>query len=446
MGFPSRTIDWAYKVRRKLSPFTAGADSSSRLERMIGDFFGLDDDNDRARADVVKNVLSSEQRSLHDNPKKLLARELFYSLRFKYGFEEALLTGNWAPWPHEANALTCYGQAVANYCVTSVCDMGFNPILVEFVGLQEEGHTMRAGHGCIVVNVAKEGQPYQPWVVDQALGMYGPVRIDENSMQVTNLAAKRRKTHRTDFREKEFGFIQAIGTTEEKIVEQMEQLAEQPKLALIQGQRVAIPEVDSWQSEKPLHTEWYLKFYPGNQRQDEVVSRLIMHRPGIKSRGLEYAVVLNNNEVVDERVRGYYCTGISWSNFVNPIPMVDLPKTKVIPLLKGLTDIPLGKRAQFEIDMMNSSATDASHPTTHPIILAAKESYETLMSGKYARTVQALSAVEALYQEEKKGRECYLESQERTLAVFKLKNRSPLFAFYAQEIKKGVRSFRSKQR
>ncbi len=375
-----------------------------------------------------RRIISPRGSPLSPLEKKAAAEGIYHSLRYKYGFEEALRTGNWAPWPDECAMVTCYSQSVANYLLARSC--GLNPILVEFVGLQQEGDTHRAGHSLVVVDVGEEGH-HEPWIIDQPMAMYGPVTIDRSTMTVENLAARQERTHRRDYRTKTYGFLVNIVNGEEEIVDHIERLQANPEAILYPGQRIGVSRIDSWQSEEPLEAGWYLKFIPDQtgETKGDLVSRVILDRPGIKSRGLEFRITLGDDRAVkDERFFGYFCTGGVWADFIDPVPLVNLHPDEVSSLVKGLSEIDLMQHATFELQLMRESASPS--PQQQERIRAAEASFRRVRESENGDIVLAMAAAEALYQHEKGSRDSYLTPAERKRAVARLQGTHNLIDYY----------------
>ena len=436
MPFPDHTITWAEEIKDRLfssfrNPQPAKINFSSSLQKEFRDNFLKE-----------KGVL--EPLSHGTATKADLATRLFENLRFRYGFREALETDNWTPWPDESSMTNCYGQAIANYVVAKTC--GLNPVLVEFSGLLKEGDAQRAGHALVVVDVGEEGKP-ELWTIDQAQRMYGLIRFGNNTVTVEDFSARQGKTHRRDYKIQKFEFVARIDNHEDEIVANIKALRSHPEVVLYQGQRIAIPFIDSWQTEELLEACWYLKFIPDkseNSRGD-IVSRILIDRPGIKSRGLEYKITLGtDHRVKEERVLGYYCTGMVWSEFTNPRPMVDLPLEDILPLLEGLKEIPLPERAKFELELMKQSASPSDIQRHR--ILAAHQSFERVQQSEHGAVIVAMATAEALYQHEKGPRESYLTPGERDKETEKLKNVDPLFAFYVKEAERFKRYSKALER
>lgn len=471
MPFPIVTQQWAEAAAHKLHDLLfdrqllgkplQGVVHHGRQAIPPSRLYGRDEDESTPfqQIEELSDILN-ELPVHHRTPKKERAWALYHGLRYSYGFAESLETGNWVSLPGECSMVNCYNQAIATFAVAKAA--GLEPALLEFIGFQPSGRMDRAGHGLVVVNVAEPAPKQEPeyWVIDQAWGMYGPVQFDDQSMAVENFAARQlwRTTHQADFRRKEFGFIQALVQDEEAILAQVSYLREHPKAVLYSGQRIGFPKADAWQSQKPIMTGWFLKFDPavkgdGNNGDSDngdsntkdgnggdsgvLVSRLVLNRPGIKSRGLEYQIHIGqDNSVTEERVVGYYCSGSAWSDLVDPIPLVTIPAKEVSDLVKGLSSLPLEKRATFELDIMHQRSHAKDNIAR---VAAANASYAAMQASDHRDIVWAISAVEALYQQEKGGRESYLTPGERQLELKKLARTDATFKYYQklqQELKK----------
>ena len=433
MPIPEETAAWATELAETLQPLLS-ISKDANLEKILEEF--IPNSEERIK------VTSTLRQTGHTSPKKVAAAALYYGLDIRYGFEEAFKTGNWTPWPDESSEVNCYGQAVATYLVAKRC--GLKSILRDFVGFQQENRTQRGSHSFVVVDVGTEGVE-EPWVIDQTMNIYGPITLGENSFTVENLDEETEKTYRNDYRRKTFGFTHKIDSNEEGIVAQVEQLREHPESVLWVGQRMGIPSIDAWQSEEKLEAPWYIRFIPkfpspngAPEYRGELVSRIDIARPGIKSRGLEYTIHLNyDGTIIEEKVTGYYCeSSMVWTDFVKPIPTVTLTPDELRPLLEGLAEIPPKERPAFETGLMNESLSEgwfeySSANLNTARLQAARRSFEHLQeSGN--RKVWAFSAVEALYQHEKGSKEMYLTTGERQAAIKKLKDAHNLFRYYAK--------------
>src|SRR3989344_2288671 len=116
MPFPQKTAEWAAELGEALSPLL-NVSKDTDLETTLKDFIT----NSEERTKAISN-LSGPRFSA----KKVAAAAIYYGLDIKYGFEEAIKTGNWTPWPDESSEVNCYGQAVATFMVAKAC--GLNPI------------------------------------------------------------------------------------------------------------------------------------------------------------------------------------------------------------------------------------------------------------------------------------------------------------------------------
>lgn len=426
MPFPLATQHWAEEMKTKLVQYLT-VKQHSNLESMVSSLIMRDDIVSRKAAELVSSALQAQNIR---KSKKEIAESLYYGLRYGYGFQESLETGNWTPWPEECTKVNCYGQSIINYAAAKLCDL--KPTIVEFVGLRQEGDTHRAGHSLVVVDVGDDTQ--ELWTIDQPQAMYGPITIDEHSFTVINLDSEQGKTQRHDHQEKKYTFLTKIVNAEEDIVDNVKTLRENPEAVLYPGQRIDILYADTWQSEKPLEAPWFIKYIPtqsGDQR-GEIISRIIINRPGIKSRGLECSITLKNDDTIgEERIRGYYCKSMEWAEFTNPIPMLDLPLERIHHLTDVIAKTPLEKRQHFEQEMMNPSSAE-KYPELQAVI---QESWDLLQQSEFAEIVTAFATVEALYQQEKQGREMYLTTAERSREIERLKNAHPLLAWYAKDIK-----------
>ncbi|MFH1290426.1 MAG: hypothetical protein ABIH92_03390 [Nanoarchaeota archaeon] len=371
--------------------------------------------------------------------KKMLATAIYYGLRLKYGFDEALKTGNWTPWPHEAKTFSCQGRAIANYLVAKKC--GLEPTIVDFTGIKLVGHPESEGHNVVVVNVGSLDNPTY-WLIDQNYLQYGPAKITKKGMTVQNLDEKPERTARKDFGKRVFVFEDYRIVPEEDLIRDIESQRENPDTILYCGQMIDLPNIDRWQSEEPAEASWFLKLTPDfiGTPQTEIDSRILFSRPGIKSRGLEYKIVLEEfrvetresyetrRKVADERVIGYYCNGRDWSEFREPTPMLNLPLDKIVHAAKDLDKIPLRDRQKFETDI---SKVREPNPAQKIIIDAARESYEALRRSEFSPIVEIFAAVEALYQHEKGDKESYLTERQRKDAIRRYRGQSILFRDYA---------------
>ncbi|MBI1970878.1 hypothetical protein HYS47_03965 [Candidatus Woesearchaeota archaeon] len=452
MPFPRVTQQWAREVNRRLVSLEEELSIGGMLKDAVGhlrnhvphtELYGRDEHKKTPFQDLeeMSNLLTELPKE-HRTPKKERAWALFYGLRYHYGFLESLRTGDWVAWPGSQSMVNCYNQAIATFAAAQAA--GLDPVLVEFIGLQASEKTNRFGHSLVVVNVADDRSRDTPeyWVIDQAMAMYGPVQFGEQDMVVENFAKHQqwRRTQRRDYQKMEFGFIQALQQDEEAIVAQMQYLEEHPKAVLYGGQRIGVPEIDAWQSQKPIRTGWFLKFISndGDREQGVLASRIFINRPGIKSRGLEYQIHINDDgtgtAVTDERVVGYFCSGLVWSDFVDQIPLVTIPAKDIPTLTKGLSALPLEKRVEFEQDIMHQRPHAKDNKAR---IAAAQASYTTMRaSEEYGDLVWAISAVEALYQHEKGEKESYLSPAERQRELKKLARANQWFDYYHDATRK----------
>lgn len=234
------------------------------------------------------------------------------------------------------------------------------------------------------------------------------------------------------------------------------------------GQRVSIPRIDTWQSEKELEAPWLLTYEPhqGGEHRGTLSSRLFCNRFGIQSRGLEYRLVIENedesigsgamegvrrrfanattsNMIAEERVTGYFCRDLAWTDFVGAVPLVDLSLTDVQALIEGLTDIPLEKRPAFERDLMKEAMSDGPYSER---VEAARLAFENVKETKYGPLVVAMATVEALYQDEKGDKDEYVSEHERKRCIDLYKSENDLFRFYAREHRRAERARKSNKK
>jgi|SRR3989344_3616242 len=426
MPLPSKTVEWAQKIKREL--FTL-FDENNSIESLLKAFSVHEGEN-------LEDILTpkiEDASSFLVSRKKILAAAIFYGLGHRYGFADALKSGNWVPWPDEASSMNCYVQSIANFAVAQEC--GLNPTLVEFVGFRQEGTTQVGGHGTIFADVGEPGSP-EYWIIDQNHMMCGPITLEDNILEVENLAARKRRTHRNDFRTRRYSYILNMVSNEERIVEQILQLRMNPEAVLLQGQRIAIPLDDGWQSEEPLDSPWYIKFIPDQDGSSKgtIVSRIFLNRPGIKSRGLEYQMRLGfDSSISSEGIVGYFCSDMNWADFIDAVPMVRLD-LKELPLVTELKDLKPEQRIQFELELMRQASNPESE--YREFVLAARRSFERAMDDtEHGDLVFKMSAAEAMYQHEKGPRDSYLRPAERERALAKVKRLDPTFEYYLRVMK-----------
>lgn len=418
MPLPETTKAWAQQIQQQLF---SGLQKSAASANIPITSSLMDDFKEEFQRDF-----QLPEVHLSSKTKKEIAAELYYGLRFRYGFEESLETGNWVPWPEQCKQANCYGQAIATYAVAQQC--GLSPTLIEFSGFRKQDTDQTAGHSFVVVDVGEEKPEF--WVIDQAYLMYGPVQFGRNIFTVENLAARAGRTYKADYNTKQFEFLSKTATDEEDIVQNVHASQADPESVLISGQRIAILYADSWQSEEALEVPWYVKFLPSKSLNcyGDIVSRLIIARPGIKSRGLEFKIALDEaGGIVSEKVYGYYCEGMVWADFTKPALMVDLSLEELSPLLEGLSVIPLEERAQFELELMRESSSPHKQRAR---VEAARRSLERIQHSQYGAIGTAFSIVEALYQQAKGSRAAYLSPGQRDAEASKLKTIHPLFDYY----------------
>jgi len=112
---------------------------------------------------------------------------------WSYGFEEALKTGNYAPFPHEIKKRAqCFGFAVAQYFLAK--ELGLNPKMKNAIGIKvkslDNGNIDRHWKGDhFIVEIDPGGK--QSILIDSLLSLYGPVtyyphrfRLKENETTV----------------------------------------------------------------------------------------------------------------------------------------------------------------------------------------------------------------------------------------------------------------------
>gem|GEM_PF-7065229 len=105
-----------------------------------------------------------------------------------YGFEEALQTGNYAPFPHEIKERAqCFGFAVAQYFLAK--ELGLNPKIKNAIGLKVkplDSDSSKMDMHCkgdhFMVEVNPGGK--QPILIDSLLSLYGPVIYSHHSFRL----------------------------------------------------------------------------------------------------------------------------------------------------------------------------------------------------------------------------------------------------------------------
>ncbi len=418
MPFPKETLKWAEDIKQGLVSTIGTVRGIQSLEAILTGASAIRDMGASIREAFL---VITHNPALTPKEKKLLASAVYFGLQYDYGFEDSLRTGNWMPWPHEINQVNCYSYSIANFAATQA--LGLDPKLGEFVGIGKPGSSDIAGHSLVIVNVGTEQEP-EYWTIDRSHRMYGPIDLNDKYLEVHNRDPSGVKT-------KKYNFVSMIESREEEIVAQVDSLRNNPEAVLYSGQRIGILELDGWQSDKPILTSWFLKFEQAESKDErgDIISRIILPRPGIKSRGLEYRITLDaDNRVKRERLLGYYCRGMIWADFVEEIPLVDIEFAEAIPLLVGVAEIPLERRSAFERELMQQSSSPSGKYKPH--IEAARRGYMKFRESEDRDIVSTLAAVEALYQHEKGDRPNYLTEREKE--VDRIRRIDPAFSDYSK--------------
>ena len=132
-------------------------------------------------------------RKLTKNNKSEMARMLYKKghgykwADWYYGFNEALKTGNYAPFPHEIKERSqCFSFAVAQYCVAK--ELGLKPKINNAIGMRDPDNSsliddsFQGDHFFVEIDTGNKF----PFIIDKQMGLFGPVTYKNHSIKVRN--------------------------------------------------------------------------------------------------------------------------------------------------------------------------------------------------------------------------------------------------------------------
>ncbi len=361
--------------------------------------------------------------------KVLTAETIFHTMGHKYGFKEALSTGNFMPWPHELSEVTCSTQMLVNYVIAKEC--GLKPVIREVIGFRNAGSSFIANHSFIEVDV---GQKF-PWLICQSWKLLGPINWDVilKKIKVTDYSDKKvidKKVH-----EIEYTFVETY--TEEQYEAWIEYLRSDRGAAhvLIPGQRAGFPDVDGWKSEKKLKAPWYVRYDPNKKI---LTSKISLQRPLVQNRGLENTLIFNaNSDLEREELTGYFYKTDGWAEFISKIPIVTICATKAEKLIEDVSSFNLQKQYDFENSIAQAILDRNSAQEPQIYEKAICESFETLKKSPTFGSLWKFVLVESLYQQAKKeSAKHFLYSSGERFNAFKLFDQTGEDAKYAEDRKK----------
>ncbi len=348
--------------------------------------------------------------------KKLLARMIHLHMEHKYGFREAIKTGNYMPLPHELTEVNCGTQMFVNYTVANAC--GLNPVIKELDGWRTKGSQSMARHSIIEIDV---GEP-QKWVLCQPWNILGPVTWDEDKKTLTvQDVIENRKV------EIEYTWLDTY--TEELYLERLEFLRS-PRGAqsvLETGQKLGCPSVDGWKAKRKMPATWWIKY---DAKDNTVAVKISIQRPLVQNRGLENKMRIETDGKITEEIRGYYFREDGWAQFLGATEMISISAEKAVELAQGLsTDLDYDKQCALEekvYDLLFKCAEDEANL----LLPAARASFAKLKLSPTYNNAWKFILVEALYQADRKAqsKKKFLYTKREHLAQFQRATDDDLFA------------------
>ena len=423
MGFPLETIRWARETKKQIK---AAAFQIKNEDKKTGATEKPYKTNPEEKRKILgKNELSSEEKhkrleDLFKTPenqiyisdeifgdKRLISETIYKKLGHKYGFTEALRSGNFFPFPNELTQTTCATQMVINYVIAKECDL--KPVIKEVIGFRREGSRHIGIHAFIEVDVGDE----KPWVICQNWDLLGPVRWDNYGKTITveNVLERENEVF-------EYTIVDTF--SEEEYLERIKSYRSEGAISvLFNGQRIGIPSTDKWKTEKPLETVWFLKYDPGT---NQIISRVALQRPLVQNKGLESVISLDEEgNIISHEINGYFFREDSWAEFVNSTLMLSLPIETAESLSKGIEEFSVDKQSLLEESISDIFLDGPCFDSDYNYEKAIKGSYERVRQSPQFKSAWKFILTEALYQHARKesGKD-FLYSEDERMYILEL--------------------------
>lgn len=393
MPLPEKVQKWARRMREQI--ITAGLIEKSEkwvLDELKEWLDGkkradqtLEEITERARQ--ASTLRATRDEVLAD--KKLVARMIYLHMEHRYGFCEAIKTGNYMPLPDELTEVNCGTQMLVNYTVASAC--GLNPVIKELDGWRTKGSAPIARHCIIEIDV---GEP-QKWVLCQPWNILGPVTWDKDKKTLT-------VQDTLEDRKVELEYTWLDTYDEELYLKRLEFLRS-PKGAksiLETGQKLGYPSLDGWKAKRKLPATWWIKY---DADKDCVTIKVSIQRPLVQNRGLENRIHIEADGKTTEELHGYYYREDGWAQFLGATEMMSVSAEKAAELAQGLKDFDEEKQCGLEdtvYDLLSKGANDEANP----FLPAVKESFERIKTTNTFNNAWKFILVEALYQADRKAK------------------------------------------
>lgn len=414
MEFPLETRVWARELKEQIKQ-AAHALKHPDQKVKLPDIPLAPKKGDIISTFSLKELLQAEARFIPDDvlaDKKMVAQLIYKHLPHRYGFEEALRTGVYFPYPHELSQVICPTQMLVNYVVAKEC--GLKPVIKELNSFRSKGHTFIANHALIEVDVGDD----QPWVLDQQWQILGPITWDvaHKRLSVRNRLDKKDLEDDDDDQQKEceYGVVETF--SEDDYIKRI-QFYRSPEYAaamLIAGQRVGWPKADAWRSTQPLAAEWCIRYYPNEHKLSSMIH---FPRTLVQNRGLENVLLFDDKgEVVHEEIRGCFYRTHGWAAFVHAVPMLVISIADADKLREGLTEFKLEQHVALEKSMYENILAGETSTQFEEVV---KASYERLKSMPSFSAAKKFIMTEALYQNARRqARRDYLYTEFERLNAF----------------------------
>jgi len=259
--------------------------------------------------------------------KRCRATTLFHYLNYPYGFEEAILSGNYAPLPHEINQMTtCFSFAVLLYLVAD--KLGLDPRFYNIYGLQphpdDEFYDAFSGdHSFIDVDVGNKNR----CLLDRFGNMFGPVCYNLNYRTIT----VRRNPH-TRHLKKKYVFIDHL-TKKELINRLMYYRTSEGEIAILEcGQRTAM-RFKIGNTDTPL----WLKYVKPDNRLETVIHE---SRPLIANFGYCLNTTIDKaGKVVKKNLSIFSHADQGWLQYRDKYNLAEFEIDDLTPFFKMLADL-----------------------------------------------------------------------------------------------------------
>lgn len=440
MAFPRETWTWAQQTKKlieRAAYYSKNPLAQTKQPLIAPKSIKKDIGISRLEDFLTPTILPQKIPETILEDKVLAAQTIFHTMGHKYGFKEALNTGNFMPYPHELSEVTCSTQMLVNYVIAKEC--GLKPVIREVIGFRTAGSSFIANHTFIEVDV---GEKF-PWMLCQSWKLLGPIIWDVvlKKIKVTDYSDK--KAIDKPVHEIEYTLVETY--TEQQYEEWAEYLRSERGAAhvLIPGQRAGFPDVDGWKSEKKLKAAWYIKYEPNKK---SLHSKISLQRPLVQNRGLENTLIFNDkSELEREELIGYFYKADGWAEFISKIPIVTICANTAEKLIEDVASFNLQKQYEFEKSVAQSILERKTNEEPQIYEKAIRESFETLQKSPTFPSLWKFVLVESLYQQAKKETaKDFIYSSGQRFNAFKLFDQTGEDAKYEEDRKKMIAKLKNR--